>query len=161
MAAVDLFLKLDGIAGESQDAKHKGEIDLESFSWGATNQGAAGPGGGGGAGQVSMQAFHFTMRVNKASPALFLACASGKHLKEGVLTARKAGDKQQDFLVLKLKDVFVTSYQVGGAESADTAMDQVALRFARVDYEFRPQKADGSLDAPVKGSWDVKKNAPG
>jgi type VI secretion system secreted protein Hcp len=77
MAAVDYFLKIDGIDGESQDAKHKNEIDLESFSWGATQGGTMAFGGGGGAGKVQMQDFHFVMRVNKASPKLFLACANG------------------------------------------------------------------------------------
>ena len=91
MATVDFFLKIDGIAGESRDAKRKGEIDLEAFSWGATNQGAPGGGGGGGAGKVAMHDFHFTTRVNKASPLLFLSCATGKHLKQAILTARKAG----------------------------------------------------------------------
>ena len=97
-----------------EDLPHKGEIDLESFSWGETNQGTAAAGGGGGAGKVSMQDFHFVTRVNKASPVLFLSCASGKHIKEAILTVRKAGKDQQDYLVFKFKDVLVSSYQIGG-----------------------------------------------
>src|ERR1043166_4955437 len=95
MAAVDYCLKLDGIEGESQDAKHKGEIDLESWSWGETQTGTMHAGGGGGAGKVQMQDFHFVMKVNKSSPKLMLACASGEHIKSATLTCRKAGKEQQ------------------------------------------------------------------
>jgi type VI secretion system secreted protein Hcp len=158
VATADYFLKIDGIPGESQDAKHKGAIDLESFSWGETNSGSAGGGGGGGAGKVAMQDFHFTSRVNKASPTLFLACATGKHIKEAVFSARKAGKAQHDFLVFKFRDLLISSYQVGGAEAAgDVPMDQVSFNFAQIEYEYRPQKPDGSLDTPIKAGWDVKK----
>jgi type VI secretion system secreted protein Hcp len=158
VATADYFLKIDGIPGESQDAKHKGAIDLESFSWGETNSGSAGGGGGGGAGKVAMQDFHFTSRVNKASPTLFLACATGKHIKEAVFSARKAGKGQQDYLIIKLKDLLISSYQIGGAQAADDLpMDQVSFNFAQIEYEYRPQKPDGTLDSPIKAGWDVKK----
>lgn len=97
MAAVDYFLKLDGIKGESQDSKHKDEIDVESWSWGETQSGTHAGGGGGGAGKVSMQDFHFVMKVNKSSPKLLQACASGEHIKEALLTCRKAGKEQQEY----------------------------------------------------------------
>src|SRR5262249_20296840 len=98
MAAVDYFLKIDGIDGESQDHKHKGEIDLLSWSWGEHQSGTHGAGGGGGAGKVSMGDFHFVMHINKASPKLMLACADGEHIRKAVLTCRKAGTEQQEFL---------------------------------------------------------------
>ena len=157
VAATDYFLKIDGIPGESKDAKHKGSIDLESFSWGETNVASGGRGAGGSAGKVAMQDFHFTSRVNKASPSLFLACAMGKHIKSAVLTARKAGKGQQEYLVFKFRDLLISSYQIGGAEAAgDVPMDQVSFNFAQIEYEYRPQKEDGSLDAAVKAGWDVK-----
>lgn len=161
MAAVDYFLKIDGIQGESLDSKHKGEIQLESFSWGETNPGTAHGGGGGGAGKVQMQDLHFVMQINKASPRLMLACASGKHIKQAVLTARKAGKAQQEFLVFKFTDLLVSSYQTGGSQHAEVLpMDQVSFNFARIELEYRPQKADGSLDAPIKAGWDLKTNKP-
>jgi type VI secretion system secreted protein Hcp len=160
-SVTDYFLKLDGIPGESTDHKHKGEIDLESFSWGETNVATPGRGGGMGAGKVAMQDLHFTARVNKASPTLFLSCATGKHIKEAVLTARKAGKDQQEYLIIKLKEVFITSYQIGGAEAAgDVPMDQVSFNFSKIDYEYRAQKPDGSLGPATKASYDVKKNKP-
>ncbi len=157
MAAVDYFLKIDGIPGESRDSKHKGEIELESFSWGATQALHPGGGGGGGAGKVQMQDFHFVMSMNKASPKLFLACASGQHLKHATLVARKAGKDQQEFLVYKFTDVLVSSYQTGATQD-DVPMDQISFNFARIEIEYRAQKADGTLTPPEKAGWDVKGN---
>ena len=158
MAAVDLFLKIDGIQGESNDAKHANEIDVDAFSWGETNVVSHAAGGGGGAGKVAMQDFHFTKRLDKASPVLFLACASGKHFPKAVLSARKAGEGQQDYLVITLSDVVVSGYQVGGAESGEAGIDQTSLAFSRIVFEYRPQKPDGSLAPPVKAGWDLKTN---
>lgn len=158
--AVDYFLKIDGVPGESSDLKHKGEIQLESFSWGESSPGGAGPGGGGGAGKVHMQDLVVTMVVSKASPKLMLSCATGKHLKEAVLTARRAGKAQQEFLVIKLKDVIISSYQTAGSAGSDVPVDQASLGFSTIQLEYRPQKADGSLDAPVKAGWDLKQNKP-
>jgi type VI secretion system secreted protein Hcp len=160
MAVVDYFLKIDGVQGESADSKHKGEIELESFSGGETNAGGAGPfGGGAGAGKVSVQDLNFVTRLSKASPALMLACATGQHLKQAVLTGRKAGKEQQEFLIYKFTDVLISSYQTGGsAHDVEGPLDQVSFNFAKVDMQYRPQRADGSLDAAIKAGWDVKAN---
>jgi type VI secretion system secreted protein Hcp len=154
----DYFLKIEGISGESSDSKHKNEIELEAFSWGETNTGCATSGGGAGAGKVQMQDLSFTMTVNKASPRLLLSCASGKHIKQAVLTARKAGKTQQEYLIIKLSDVLVTSYQTGGSAQAEIPFDQVSLGFRKIHMEYRPQKADGSLDTPIQVGWDVVQN---
>src|ERR1017187_2963670 len=98
MAVVDYFLKIDGCPGESKDATHKDEIQLKSWSFGETQQGSFAEGGGGGAGKVAMQDFHFVMTVNKASPILFQKCANGEHIVNAILTVRKAGKEQQEFL---------------------------------------------------------------
>ena len=159
MAAVDYFLKFDGIKGESTDAKHKEELDIESWSWGEMQAGAAGPrGGGAGAGKVSMQDFHFVMRANKASPALMKACATGQHIKLATLTARKAGKDQQEFLTIKFQDVLVSSFQTGGSEGADLPIDQVSLNFAKIEVEYKQQKPDGTLVPGDKFGFDVKAN---
>lgn len=157
--AVDYFLRIDGIEGESADAKHKGEIDVLSWAWGASNSGAVSVGGGAGAGKATIQDLQFTTPLSKASPKLFLACATGQHLKQAKLTAVRAGAKQAEFLTLTLSDVMVSSYQTGGSEGADISpMDQVSLNFAKLAMEYRGQKADGSLDAPVIAGWDAKTN---
>lgn len=158
--AVDYFLKLDTIPGGSTDAAHKDEIQLDGFSWGATNAARAGAGAGVGAGKVQLNDLSVTMAASSASPKLFVACASGTHLKSATLSARRAGGKQQDFLVLKFTDVVVTSYQAAGSAGGDTLVDGATLGYAKVEVEFRPQKPDGSPGAAVKGGWDVKANKP-
>src|ERR1700694_4504836 len=115
MAVVDYFLKIDGIDGEAQDTKHKNEIQLESWSFGATNGGTAALGLGMGQGKVQMGDFHFVMRSNKASPKLYLACCDGEHIKKAILTCRKAGKDQQEYLVWTFQDLVVSSFQTGGA----------------------------------------------
>jgi type VI secretion system secreted protein Hcp len=158
VVASDFFLKVDGIPGESQDHKHKGEIELASFNWGVSQTSPGSAGAGGGAGKAVIQDLHFLTLVSKASPLLFLSCATGKHLKQATLTARKAGKEQHTFLTIDMRDVMVSQYQISGSEGAGPPMDQVSFNFARIVFEYRPQKADGTLDAPVKVGWDVKKN---
>ena len=159
MAAVDYFLKLEGIDGESADSKHKNEIDVESWSWGETQSGTFAAGGGGGAGKVSMQDFHFVMRVNKSSPKLMEACASGEHVKKAVLICRKAGKEQQEYLKITFSDCLVSSYNTGGSGGSDIVpVDQIALNFAKIEYEYKEQKADGTLGGAVKAGWNLKEN---
>jgi type VI secretion system secreted protein Hcp len=159
MAAVDYFLKVDGIDGESADSKHKGEIDVESWSWGETQSGAHAAGGGGGAGKVSMQDFHFVMKANKASPKLMLACATGQHIPKAVLTCRKAGTQQQEFLKVTMSELLVSSYQTGGSGNSDIVpTDQISLNFAKIEWEYKEQKADGTLGGSVKAGYNLKEN---
>jgi type VI secretion system secreted protein Hcp len=161
MAAVDYFLKIAEIPGESTDSKHKNEIDIESWSWGETNSGSHAYGGGGGAGKVAMQDFNFKMRVNKASPKLFLACATGQHIKEALLTCRKAGKQQQEYLKIKFSDLLVSNFQTGGSTSDVVPADQISFNFAKLEVSYAPQKSDGSLDSPVVHNYDLKANQGG
>jgi type VI secretion system secreted protein Hcp len=157
--AVDYFIKFDGIKGESTDAKHKDEIDVESWSWGETHPGSAASGGGGGAGKVAMQDFQFVMKLNRASPRLMRACATGQHIKMATLSARKAGKGQQEYLTFKFHDVLVSSFQTGGSEDAAfVPTDQVSFNFAKLEVEYKPEKADGSLGAAVQFRYDLKAN---
>lgn len=158
MAAVDYFLKLQGIDGESTDAKHAGEIEVLSWSFGATQAGSFGAGSGGGAGKVQMQDFHFVMKINKASPKLMLACATGEHIKSAKLTCRKAGGDQQEYMSMTLSDALVSSYQTGGSAGDAIPTDQFSLNFSKIEYEYKPQKQDGTLDSPVKTGYDLKAN---
>lgn len=156
--ATDYFLKIDGIDGESTDDKHKGEIDLLSWSWGEAQTGTFSRGGGGGAGKVDMQDFNFVMGANKASPLLMKACATGQHIKVATLTCRKAGGEQVEYMIVKMSDLLVSSYQTSGASGDGTPMDSAALNFGKIEFEYKPQKADGTLDSPVKAGYDVKIN---
>ena len=157
MAMVDYFLKIEGIEGESSDSKHKGEIEIESFSWGEVQSGTASSGSGMGAGKVSMQDFNFAMRLNKASPKLMLACAQGEHIKSAILTCRKAGKDQQEYLKVTFSDLMVSSFQTGGSGGSDVIpMDQIALNFTKVEMEYKEQKPDGTLGGTIKAHYDLK-----
>jgi type VI secretion system secreted protein Hcp len=159
VAAVDYFLKVAGVQGESQDDKHRDEIDVLSWSWGETQSGTTPAGGGGGAGKVQMQDFHFTATTSRASPKLMLACASGQHLAEAQLTCRRAGKAQQEFLRVTLSEVLVSSFQTGGSAAGDVLpLDQVSLAFGKIEIEYREQRANGTLGPPIRAGWDVKKN---
>ena len=159
MAAVDYYLKLDGVDGESLDSKHKGTIEIESFSWGATQSGTSGHGSGAGAGKVSFQDFHFTMKINKASPKLMEKCATGEHIKNAILTARKAGGRQEEYMKVTFTDVLVSSFQTGGVGSADVVpTDQISFNFSKIEMEYKEQKEDGSLGGAIKAGYDIKKN---
>lgn len=152
--AADIFVKLGDIKGESFDDKHKDEIEVLSFSWGVTNQTTPGAGGTA-AGKPAFHDLSITHRIDKSSPLLLKACATGKILKEATITHRKAGKGQQEFLVVKMNDVIITGVQHGGSdESAET----VTLTFAKVALEYRPQKADGSMDAGIHFKYDLKTN---
>jgi type VI secretion system secreted protein Hcp len=157
VAAVDYFLKIDGITGESLDAKHTGELELEGFTWGETQQGVP-VASGADAGKVQFHAFHFAMRTSKASPQLLLACASGQHLKSAILTARKAGKTPQEFLVLTLTNVLVASYETGATPVQPYPTDQVSLSFGQIQVEYRAQKPNGTLEAPIQVGWNVAAN---
>ena len=153
--AADIFVNLGDIKGESQDNKHKGEIEVLSWSWGVTNSVAV-AGSGVGAGRANFHDLSFTHKIDKASPLLMQACATGVHLKEATITHRKAGKGQQEFLVIKMNDVMITA--LGDADSEDESMETVSLAFAKIDVEYRPQKADGSLDAGIHFKYDLKTN---
>jgi type VI secretion system secreted protein Hcp len=156
--AVDYFLKIDGIEGESKDHKHKNEIHIESWSWGETQVGTHDTGGGGGAGKVNMQDFHFVMTVNKASPKLLLACSGGDHIPKAVLVCRKAGTNPQEFLTWTFSDILVSSYQTGGNRADVVPIDQISLNFTKFEMEYKEQKADGTLAASNKVGWNLKEN---
>jgi type VI secretion system secreted protein Hcp len=159
--ASDIFAKLGDIKGESLDDKHKDEIEVLSFSWGVTNAGAiAAGGGGGGAGKATFQDLSIVHNVDKASPLLLKACATGTHLKDATITHRKAGKGQLEYLVVKLNDVIITGVTHGGA-SGQPLSESVTLAFAKVDLEYKPQKTDGSIDAGIHFKYDLKANKEG
>ena len=158
--AASIFARIGTIKGESLDARHKDEIEVLSWSWGVSQSGATAHGGGGGAGKASFHDFNFTHHVDRASPALMRACATGEHLKDATITVRKAGKGQQEYLVVKLNDVLITGVVHGGTSGA-AASETVSLVFAKVDFEYKPQKADGSLDAGIHFKFDIKSSKVG
>jgi type VI secretion system secreted protein Hcp len=144
---VDFFLKLTDIDGESTDEKHKNEIDVESFSWGLLNPAED---------RVSVQDFLFTSLVDKSSPILMLSCATGKHIDEAVLTARKAGEKPLEYLIIKLKEVLVTGFQPSGSAGDVLPVQSFSLNFGAIAFDYTLQREDGSKGETISRGFNVK-----
>lgn len=157
--AIDTFAKIGDFEGESLDAKHKGEIEVQAWSWGVSQRSSISGGSGAAEGKPIFQELQFIHAVDKASPKLLKACATGEHIKEATITSRKAGAGQQEFLVIKMNDVIITSVQPSAA--AGGLVENVSVQCAKVDFEYRPQKADGSLDAGIHFKYDIKANKVG
>lgn len=152
--AADIFAKLGDIKGESIDDKHKDEIEVLSYSWGVHH---GGPISGGGTGKATFHDLSIVHHVDKATPQLLQACATGVHLKEATITQRKAGKGQLEFLIIKMNDVIITSV-VPSSETAQPSAETVGLAFAKVDLEYRAQKSDGSLDPGIHFKYDIAAN---
>ena len=156
--AVDMFLKIDGIKGESVDDKHKDEIDVLSWSWGMSQSGAAHMGGGAGAGKVNVQDLSFTKHIDVSSPDLYLACCNGKHLKEAKLVVRKAGESPLEYLVITMTDVIISSATLGGSGGEDRLTENVSLNFGKVKVDYAAQDNKGGAGAKPKMGWDIAAN---
>ena len=161
--AFDCFLKVDSMPGESVDDKHKDEIELLSVNWGMMQSGTSGYGGGAGGGRVSMQDFTCTKRFDKASPKLTLACCNGEHIKQALMTIRKAGKEQQEYMKITLTDVLVANISAGGSGEGgdDIPLETLAMNFGKIEIEYKEQKSDGTLGGAIKAHWDVKANKGG
>ena len=129
--AVDMFIKIDGIKGESADDKHKEEIDVLSWSWGMNQSGSAHMGGGAGAGKVNVHDLSFTKYVDKGSNLLLSGCFKGTHYKEALLTVRKAGDKPLEYIKVTMEEVMVTSVSTGGSGGEDDVAGHPSTAWVR------------------------------
>ena len=158
--AVDMFMKIDDIKGESQDDKHKGEIDVYSWNWGVTQTGSSQTGGGAGVGRANVQDFSFTTRVESSHAPLLGNALRGKHFKQAVFTQRKAGDKPLEFLKITMSGGLVARVQFSGASSDEFQTCVVDLNFSQVKFDYTPQAADGSGGATISYGHDIGKNVP-
>lgn len=168
-ALVDYFLKIEGVEGESPDQNYAGWIQLQAWQWSEENAGRWGFGSGGGSGKVEMKDFEFRMVSNKASPKLFLMCATGEHVPQAKLVCRKSGNGQQDFLSVTFSNCLVSSFKTVGnmplgiseKPEGDAVLptDLISLNFARIEIEYKEQKNDGSMGAVIKSGYDLKLNS--
>ncbi|MBL8480936.1 MAG: type VI secretion system tube protein Hcp [Rhodocyclaceae bacterium] len=156
--AIDTFIKMEGIKGESHDHKHKDEIDVISWHWGAVNPSTASHGGGLGAGKVSFRDLIFVHHYDKASPLLMLACANGTHIKQIKLYNRKQGRDQHEYLIVTIDDCLITGCHVADSGARQLPIEQVSVAFSKISIDYKDQKADGALNAAVRMGWDVKQN---
>ncbi len=153
--ASDMFIKLGDIKGESLDDQHTDEVEVMSWSWDGRGSQPVPGGSGGGTGKAGFNDLTFTHSVDKATPNLMKACATGEHIGDATLTVRKSGTDPQEYLLIKMEQVFVASVMPGGAGDGGLIED-VGLQFAKVELEYKPQKEDGSPDAGVIFKYDIK-----
>lgn len=158
--AVDIFIKIDGIKGESQDKSHAAEIDVLAWSWGGSQSGSGHTGGGSGAGKVNIQDLSFTKYVDASSTTLFQHMCKGTHIKDASLVVRKAGDKPLEYMKFKFYDILVSSLSTGGSGGEDRLTENVTLNFTKFDYDYLTQDAKGGGSAGgVALKWDIAANA--
>lgn len=162
--AVDLFLKIDGIKGESQKKGHKDEIEIISFSFGASQHGSFHTGGaGGGSGKAEIRDISVMKQVDKSSPELFRACATGKHLKEVVIYSQKAsGNDPLVYYKIRMEDVIVSSVDNQGASNGDAIMESIVFNTAKLTFDYQAQNAQGGKEGGVVSAfYDIRQNAGG
>jgi type VI secretion system secreted protein Hcp len=154
--AVDMFLKIDGVEGESKDKSHPKQIDVLSWSWGASNRGSAHVGGGAGSGKVEVQDLQVTKYVDSSSPKLLLACFTGTHFDNALLSVRKAGGQSPvEYVKIKMQEVFITSVSTGAHGSDDRLAESITLNFSKVNLDYTPQTEKGAAGTPIPFSWDI------
>jgi type VI secretion system secreted protein Hcp len=156
--AVDMFIKIGALKGESKDKVHKEEIDVLAWSWGMSNSGSAHVGGGAGSGKVNVQDLSFTKYIDNSSPDLMLACCNGKHFDTALLTVRKAGEQPLEYLKIKLTEVLITSVSTGGSGGEDRLTENVTLSFAKVNVDYTEQTEKGLAGNKPKMGWDIAAN---
>jgi type VI secretion system secreted protein Hcp len=156
--AMDMFIKVGDLKGESKDSVHKTEIDVLAWSWGVSNSGSAHVGGGAGAGKCNVQDVSLTKYIDNSSPDLLLAACNGKHFPEAKLTVRKAGETPLEYLIITMTDVLITSVSTGGSGGEDRLTENVTLNFAKVKVEYTEQTEKGVAGNKPKMGWDIQSN---
>lgn len=158
--AVDMFLELDGIKGESIDKTHKDKIDVLAWSWGMAQSGSVHMGKGGGAGKVAVQDLSFTHFVDSATPDIMLACCNGTHITKAKLIVRKAGKEPLEYIVIELKDILISSVSTGGSGGEERLTENVTLHFAEFKYIYTEQAKSGGKGAQPECAWNIPENQP-
>ena len=156
--AMDMFIKIGELKGESRDTTHKTEIDVLVWSWGLSNSGSAQVGSGAGAGKVNVQDLSFTKYLDKSSPDLMLAACNGKHFDKATLVVRKAGEKPLEYLVIVMEEVLITSVSTGGSGGEDRRTYNVTLNFAKVKVAYKEQTPTGGVGDKPEMGWDIAAN---
>jgi len=156
--AVDMFIKIGDLKGESKDSVHKGLIDVLAWSWGMSNSGTTHTGGGGGAGKVNVQDLSLTKYIDLSSPDLMLACCNGKHFPTALLIVRKAGETPLEYLKITMTEVLVTAVSTGGSGGEDRLTENVTLNFAKVQVDYIEQTEKGTAGGKPKMGWDIAQN---
>ncbi|MDF7662333.1 type VI secretion system tube protein Hcp [Erwiniaceae bacterium L1_54_6] len=153
-----LFMRINGISGESQDADHKGWIDILYFDWGASQPGNMHTGGGGGAGKVSFKDLSVVAFIDRASPPLLKYCASGKHINKVEIACCKAGGTQMEYCLITLEDVLVTDINFSGSQGPDGIAMRYGFQAATINFSYWEQTASGGKGPQIYTGWNIKEN---
>lgn len=157
----NIFLKLEGVDGESKVKGFEGTIDVTAWSWGMSQPGSMHTGGGGGAGNVNIQDLSFSHNMDKSSPNLMLFCSKGTHITEAELTVRKpGGDAPVEYLKIIMKPCMITSVATGGANGEEVLVENVTLSFSEVKVTYTEQASDGAAGKGIEYGWDIEQNVP-
>lgn len=156
--AVDMFLRIEGLEGESEDSKYKGQIQIIGWKWEASQTGTSGIGGGSGTGKVEQVDLVVNKYIDRSSPVLYQFCCGGDHIKSADLTVRKAGGEALDYLVIHLEDLIITSFVLGGEPKNDQVLETIRINFTRASLSYTPQGGTGAGGGNVVGGWDLKAN---
>lgn len=152
--ASQMFLKLSGIDGESTDKSHPNEIIALGFSQAVNTTNS--PTGA----RATFSDLNVIKTVDKSTPLLFLNAAQGNHITQAVLTVRNSGATPLDYYQITLTDVLITSVQTSGSSGGDRPTESITLNFAKIEWRYIPQNADGSTGMPVVTTWNVAGNTP-
>lgn len=159
--AMDMFIRIGTLKGESRDKTHAEKIDVLAWSWGVSNSGSAHTGGGAGAGKANVQDLSITKYIDKSSPALMLACCKGTHYDDAELIVRKAGDTPLEYVKIKLTEVLITAVSTGGSGGEDRLTENVTLNFAKFKFIYKEQDKGGAQAGGDKEyGYDVEANKP-
>lgn len=159
--AVDMFLKITGVDGEVTDRTHGKEIQVLAWSWGMSQSGSTHTGTGGGAGKASVQDLSLTKYIDKSSTVLMMGCCKGTHYDDAVLTVRKAGDMPLEYVIIKMREVIITSISTGGSGGEDRLTENITLNFAQFEVAYQPQNSKGGKEGgQLFAKWDIADNAP-
>lgn len=154
--AVDMFLKLDGIEGESKAKGFEKSIQVLAWSWGMSQSGTFHEGGGGGGGKVNIQDISLTKYLDASSPFLQMKCQTGAHIAKGSLHVRKAGGDQLEYIKIELESIIVSSVSTGGSGGEDRLTENVSINFAKVKFHYQPQDDKGAAQGGLKtAGWDI------
>jgi type VI secretion system secreted protein Hcp len=158
--AVEIFLKIPGVDGESQAKGHEKEIEVFSYSLGASNPSSVASGTGSGAGKVDLSSLSIQKQVDTATAKLFLNCCTGKHFDNGTITVREAGgDEPVEYLTIEMKQVFIDSINWGASSGGGKPSESVSMSFAECKFTYWSQSEKGAKDQKTEAGWNVKKNA--
>ena len=152
--AVDYYLKLDGIQGESQRDGHKNEIQIYSWSWGASQVSSVSGSGGSGAGRADLSDFNIMCNFDKATPKFFKSVCAGTHIKTGTMTAIKAGEESKPYLKVDFKELFVTSLQISA--SGENPSVSVSFSYNEIKIDYSEQKEDGTITSTGAVTYNTK-----